>query len=158
MMDVRHNASDSSDEWLHRDDAMVWRQTYPGHGTHIRAARKLPALLLDGTGVAEDAEWIAGELISNAIKYTRSGEHGGWFGVEVGLRRRSAWIAVRDQGGATVPTLVPPAPMGELADCGRGLYTVVKLASRLDIAGAPRVGHTICAVVDLATEPGRRGR
>lgn len=156
MMYIRHHVSRSPNEWLHRHDAMVWRQIYPGHGAHVRAARQFPALLLGRAGLADDAEWVAGELISNAIKYSRSGEHGGWFGLEVGLWRRSAWVAIRDQGGASVPTVVPPAPADEMVAHGWGLCTVAKLASRLEITGAPRAGHTVYAVFDLAAEPGRQ--
>jgi anti-sigma regulatory factor (Ser/Thr protein kinase) len=156
MMYMRHHVSRSSDEWLHRHDAMVWRQIYPGHGNHVRAARQFPALLLGSAGLADEAEWVTSELVSNAIKFTRSGAHGGWFGLEVGLWRRSAWIAICDQGGASVPTLVSPAPADELIEGGRGLCTVAKLASRLEITGAPRVGHTVYAVFDPAAVSGRQ--
>jgi hypothetical protein len=61
-------------------------------------ARKFAAFLLADAGCGDDAEFIAAELVSNALLYTRSGMPQGWFGVQVVLGK-VACIAVRDLGG-----------------------------------------------------------
>lgn len=152
-MGLWHHAAGSPDQWAHRACAMVWRRVYPGNECSLKAARTFPAYMLQGTGFSDDAEWIAGELVSNALKYTRSGRPGGWFGVEVGLSRDTAWISVRDLGGVLVPTLVPPMLASPYAESGRGLAAVAALASCLEVAGDASSGHTIRAVLNLTAEP-----
>ncbi|MCW2902551.1 MAG: putative anti-sigma regulatory factor, serine/threonine protein kinase [Streptosporangiaceae bacterium] len=146
--------SGPSGQWLRSSGVMVWRRAYPGRMDQAASARKLPAYLLADTGRGEDAEWIAAELVSNALLYTRSGERGGWFGIEVMLGER-AQIAVRDLGGRGVPRVSPEQAGGQLREHGRGLLGVSRLARAMGFSGSPDLGHTVWAQLDIRTEPQR---
>ncbi|MCW2898885.1 MAG: putative anti-sigma regulatory factor, serine/threonine protein kinase [Streptosporangiaceae bacterium] len=89
----------SSAEWLAGSGPMSWRRTYPGRADQAAVARRFAASLLADTGRGEEVEFIVSELISNALRYTRSGEQGGWFALEVALTEL-AYVAVTDLGVA----------------------------------------------------------
>jgi serine/threonine-protein kinase RsbW len=90
------------ERWLHCGDALTWRRAYPGRADRAASARRFAGFMLADAGCGEDAEFIVSELASNAILHTRSGEPGGWFGIEVALGEY-AHIAVRDLGGGGGP-------------------------------------------------------
>lgn len=137
--------------WLNQPGAMLWRMVFPGRADQVAVASTLPALLLAGTGLTRDAEWITSELVTNTLRFTRSGECGGWFGVEVTLGI-AAGIAVYDLGGGGIPQVVPPSPHRAAAERGRGLRVVSALASRMGIQGDPATGHMVWVQLMLGTE------
>jgi hypothetical protein len=132
---------------------MAWRRVYPGRTDQAAAARRFVAFLLADTGRGDDAEFIAAELVSNALLYTRSGalsgrQHG-CFGVEVMLGQ-FACIAVHDLGGGGVPCLMPEQDAyGVILEHGRGLLGVSKLAVSLGFEGSPVEGHKVWAELEV---------
>jgi anti-sigma regulatory factor (Ser/Thr protein kinase) len=137
----------SSAEWLASSGPMSWRRTYPGRADQAAVARRFAASLLAGTGRGEEVEFIVSELVSNALRYTRSGEKGGWFALEVALTEL-AYVAVTDLGGGGRPAVQLEPTLGEPCEGGWGLLGVSKLAVAIGIHGNPQVGHTVWA--DLA--------
>ncbi|XVQ15115.1 ATP-binding protein [Spirillospora sp. CA-255316] len=162
---ARHSwAYGSSSEWLRRSEPMSWRRTYPGRGDQVAVARKFAATLFAGTGREDEIESVVAELISNAILHTRSGEKGGWFGLELAVTEL-AYVAVTDLGGGGVPHLmVEKHPRGvdtrceALSEHGRGLRMVSELAVAIGIHGSPALGHTVWADLDLSGAPGRQAQ
>jgi anti-sigma regulatory factor (Ser/Thr protein kinase) len=133
---------------------MTWRRVFPGRLDQVARARSWTAMLLADTSRAEDAELILTELVSNALLHTRSGEPGGWFGVEITLGRH-ARIAVHDLGGRPTPQLVCTAPESDdvLAEHGHGLRVVQDLAALVGVNGSPASGHTVWALLALEPSP-----
>jgi anti-sigma regulatory factor (Ser/Thr protein kinase) len=71
----------------------------------VSAARRFTQFLLADSSAAVDAAWATGELATNAIRYSRTGEPGGAFTVEVWRWRGFTQIQVTDAGGDGVPVL-----------------------------------------------------
>lgn len=139
------------------EDGLVWRQTFAGRGDQAAPARHLVRLLLQDTVRAEDAEWVAAELTSNALQHTRSGARGGFFVVEVARTALAARVAVYDLGGGAVPDFnqaiaaerrVKP----DQRENGRGLPGVARLADLVGVAGDPVCGHAVWAELRLAPD------
>lgn len=97
----------------------------------MRAARDFTQFLLADSPVAADAAWVTGELTTNAIRHSGTGEPGGIFTVEVWRWRGFAQIQVTDAGGDEMPVLPVedpatqisrggPPPQGQLGLCGIG--------------------------------------
>jgi anti-sigma regulatory factor (Ser/Thr protein kinase) len=92
----------------------------PGH-----ARRWLRDVLGDHPAL-DDASLCMSELITNAVRYTKSG-NGGQIRVEVSYSDELVHIEVIDDGGSTtVPYL---ATVDEMDVCGRGLRIVAFLAA-----------------------------
>ncbi|MDF5758787.1 ATP-binding protein [Spongiactinospora sp. TRM90649] len=132
-------------------DVMVWRRVFAGRGDQVAPARHLVRTLLGDTNRGDDAEWVAAELISNALLYSRSGRPRGFFVVEVRRDSRIARIAVRDLGGGGVPRLTPSWQVlgGELDEHGYGLRGVGELAAAVGVDGDPNAGHEVWAELGL---------
>ncbi|MER6000835.1 ATP-binding protein [Nonomuraea angiospora] len=112
-------------------------------------------MLLENTPCAEDAEWVAAELISNALRHSLSGSAGGYFVVEVARTAYLARVVVYDLGGGAVPALdcgVPAAQRTETGqrEDGRGLEGVAQLTAALGVCGDPITGHAVWAELSLA--------
>lgn len=110
----------------------IGRVTHPGRAENVRQARHFISGLLGRDWLRlDDVLTLASEVVSNAVRHTRSGD-GGHFEVTVatctaGSRVR---IEVTDQGGPSVPR--PGAADGDpsLFTGGRGLMIVDVLADR----------------------------
>ncbi|TDB88508.1 ATP-binding protein [Actinomadura sp. KC216] len=77
-----------------------------------------------------DASLCMTELITNALRYTKSGKDG-QIRVEVGHSEKVVQVTVIDDGGAdSVPHL---ARVDEMAEGGRGLLVVAFLAASWDV-------------------------
>jgi anti-sigma regulatory factor (Ser/Thr protein kinase) len=145
-------------------DGLVWRQAFVGRGDQAAPARHLVRLLLRDTVRAEDAEWVAAELASNALHHTKSGARGGFFVVEVARTASVARVTVYDLGGGAVPDFdraVAAARRAELdlSESGRGLAGAAALADRVGAAGDPVCGHAVWAEFSLVSggaEPRQR--
>ncbi|MEU6786979.1 ATP-binding protein [Nonomuraea angiospora] len=134
---------------------LVWRRTFAGRGDQAAPARRLVRLLLENTPRAEDAEWVAAELISNALRHSMSGAAGGYFVVEVARSAHLARVVLYDLGGGAVPALdrgVPAARKTETGqrEDGRGLVGVAQLAAAMGVCGDPITGHAVWAELSLA--------
>ncbi|GAA4102349.1 ATP-binding protein [Nonomuraea soli] len=130
---------------------MAWRRAFPGRGDQSAIARRMVGQLLTDTGRAEDAAWVTAELVSNALRHSRSGRAGGIFVVEVLLGMDRARIVVYDLGGGTIPESSPtPGALSEAVEEGRGLSGVAALAVRTGAAGNTVTGHAVWAELALA--------
>lgn len=131
-------------EWFRHEGDLRWRRVFPGRADQCSQGRRFVATVLADFECVSDAEWIAAELMSNALLHTRSGEPGGWFGVEV-ICNGPVWLAVRDLGGKRVPVVRVEPLAGARNENGRGLLGVVKLAAEFGFRGGPEEGHTVWA-------------
>ncbi|MFI7707512.1 ATP-binding protein [Nonomuraea sp. NPDC049480] len=134
---------------------MGWRRTFAGRKDQASPARRLVRALLEDLPRVSDAEWVAGELISNALRHTRSGAEGGFFVVEVVRTTQRVRIAVYDLGGATVPDFqrAIKASGGRQPgqeEGGYGLVSVARLADQVGVCGDPIGGHAVWAELCLA--------
>lgn len=135
-------------EWLWGPEPMRWRRVFSGRADQVSAARLFAASLFAGTGREEDVAVVVAELASNAVRHSRSGAEGGWFGLEVTLQDLS-YIAITDLGGGCVPAIRSEQPGCEPQVNGRGLLVVSSLALSVGIHGSPPLGHTVWADMDL---------
>ncbi|MEV1241829.1 hypothetical protein [Nonomuraea sp. NPDC049750] len=165
-----HNTttSASAKEWRASAPPGVFRYTFPGVPEQVRNARKLVEELFTGTGREDDAGLVIDELANNSVLYTRSGQPGGWFGVELAFGTL-ARVGVADLGGAgwligasspcshqptlddDLSDLEGPAGLEDLAGValgGRGLAIVAELAVAIGACGSDALGHLVWA--DLA--------
>jgi anti-sigma regulatory factor (Ser/Thr protein kinase) len=126
----------------------------------VPAARTFVRAFLGSHPLAGDAELVASEYVTNAIRHTASGD-GGVIHVTVAATPRTVRIEVTDHGraspdtaAATVPA-VPPAPKRKGAseddENGRGLLIVDFLAARWGHFGLS--GGQVTAWAELG-EPG----
>ncbi|MEV0238053.1 ATP-binding protein [Nonomuraea sp. NPDC050786] len=145
-----------ADVWLApATSGMGWRRVFPGRGDQAAPARRLVKLLLEDTSRADDAEWVAAELISNALRHSRSGLAGGFFVVEVTRTAHSARVTVYDLGGGAIPdyeqadAAARQCQPGQNED-GYGLAGVARLAAEVGVSGSPIKGHAVWAELRLA--------
>ncbi|MEV0830189.1 ATP-binding protein [Nonomuraea rubra] len=128
----------------------MWRRAFIGRADQAAPARRLVRLLLDDTGCAEDAEWVAAELISNALLHSRSGEAGGLFVVEVARTAERVRLSVYDLGGGVVPDFGRAIEAARerapgQREGGYGLLGVAELAARVGVSGDRINGHAVWA-------------
>lgn len=145
----------SREEWLRVPGSMRWRRTFDGTRDQVTEARNFVYGLFAGTSRADDAAQITAELCNNAVLHTRSGEQGGWFGVDV-ILDDLAYLAVTDQGGNGRPVLQSrPFDADEPEEGGYGILVVEELALTIGVHGSPELGHTLWADLDLTckTDP-----
>jgi hypothetical protein len=128
--------------------------------------------LFTGTGRADDAGLIVGELAANAIRYTRSGSEDGWFGVEVACHL-FARVGVTDLGGGgrligktefttsrnhadfdDGPACLPIPELDGVELGGRGLAIVAHLAASTGACGSDALGHHVWADLDITRAAG----
>ncbi|WP_228011552.1 ATP-binding protein [Nonomuraea phyllanthi] len=133
---------------------MCWRRVFPGRGDQAAPARRLVKLLLEDTSRGDDAEWVAAELISNALRHSRSGLPGGFFLVEVTRTARYARVTVYDLGGGAVPDYEQAAAVARHLQPGQreggyGLVGVARLAADVGVSGSPVHGHAVWAELSL---------
>jgi len=121
---------------------MCWRRTFPGRADQSRLVRQFIAFLLTGCPLADNAVFVAAELVANALQHTRSALPGGLFLVEVRRWRGGVAVAVTDQGSTNEPVT---RRTDELAESGRGLHTVEALATRWGWIGDAS-SHTVIAI------------
>ncbi|MEO3807075.1 ATP-binding protein [Nonomuraea sp. B1E8] len=125
-------------------ERMMWRCVFPGQTDQVRQARRMVETLFAGTGRENDAGLIVSELATNTLLHTRSGQAGGWFGVEIRLPDDGpAYLGVYDLGGAGIPQIKRQRAVQEERVGGFGLAIVNELALRLSLIGNPQTGHTV---------------
>ncbi|MGW0805573.1 ATP-binding protein [Nonomuraea sp. NPDC002799] len=138
---------------------MAWRRAFPGRADQSAPARRMVGRLLADTGRMEDARWVAAELVSNALRHSRSGQARGFFVVEVLRGADVVRIVVYDLGGGLVPDFSrTPGSSPELAEHGRGLAGVAELAVRVGAAGDAVTGHAVWAELALTGTTARVAR
>ncbi|WP_091105893.1 ATP-binding protein [Nonomuraea pusilla] len=132
---------------------VAWRRAFAGRADQSAPARRMVGQLLADTGRADDAQWVTAELVSNALRHTRSGQAQGFFVMEVLWGAAVARIVVHDLGGDCVPDFSRmPGSVPEEAEHGRGLLGVAELAIRVGAAGDASTGHAVWADLALTSE------
>jgi anti-sigma regulatory factor (Ser/Thr protein kinase) len=116
------------------ETALLGILAIPGRPEFARAARLFVARLLRGRyACADTAVLLSSELVGNSLQYSDSCRPGGVITVALLAIPDGVCIEVADAGGATVPTLCPPAPLAwDPAEGGRGLQLVDRLSARWD--------------------------
>lgn len=112
-------------------DRWSWTISIPGTPSMVPVARSFVRAFLGIHPHATDAELVTSEYVTNAIRYTTSGE-GGAIQVTVAATARTVRIEVTDRGPAGPPR-APAPPTGEMNgedENGRGLMIVDALATR----------------------------
>jgi serine/threonine-protein kinase RsbW len=115
-------------------DLLVTTMTYPGTASNVSEARHWLRDILRNSPRAYDAELVAAEFMSNAIRHTPSGDDGGTFTITIQLGSDRARIEVLDLGGARCDGSLgyglraTGAPVASSAEGGRGLRMVTALA------------------------------
>lgn len=109
-------------------------RVFPGTRDQVRHARDFVRLVLAGFPAVNDAMLLAGELVSNAVVHTASGD-GGVLAVTVWRDANWARVAVRDAGSAGAPVVRLFDGDGE---SGFGLGLVEVLADRWGHEGGAR--------------------
>lgn len=114
------------------DGTVIGRIAVPGHGEQVRMAREFVAgtlAALSGPAVSdtalETARLLTSELVTNAIRHSRSGDGGS---VVLAVRRLADGIGVEvtDDGAAGGP----PVVKDDVYTCdGHGLFLVEALAA-----------------------------
>ncbi len=150
-------------------DRWSWTISLPGLPSMVPAARAFVRAFLDSHPLAGDAELVASEYVTNAIRHTASGQ-GGAIYVTVAATSLTARIEVTDHGqavqlgaaAAAAPPARAPLPVrqrdGGAGDDenGRGLLIVDCLATRWGHFGT--AGGQVTAWAELGepseTEPG----
>ncbi|MEV3925502.1 ATP-binding protein [Actinomadura coerulea] len=133
--------------------SMSWRRVFPGRADQIPLARQFAMFLFAETSIASDVGFVVTELATNAIRHTRSGQHGGRFTVELVLGGL-AYVGVSDLGGGGYPTVrYDPLDCRGESESGRGLWAVSQLAAMLGVHGSPIEGHTVWADLICVDKP-----
>ncbi|WP_235017578.1 ATP-binding protein [Thermomonospora echinospora] len=122
--------------------SLYWRRTFPGDTRQAGAARRFVSCLLDGRPCLDEVVLAVDELVVNALRHTKSGQHGGSFTVEVHAAAGTVTVAVTDQGGPAEPAARDAADTDE---SGRGLRTVSLTAASWGWHGNEG-GRTVTAV------------
>jgi Signal transduction histidine kinase len=124
-----------------------WCGGFPGTGRQVGVVRRLIATYLGNRPEVEIAQFIASELVTNALRHTRSGQADGQFRLTLDGRDNLLVIAVTDQGGPSDSPRVCHAGPDDLH--GRGLYLVEDMATLWGVYG-DRHSRTVWALLHLA--------
>jgi anti-sigma regulatory factor (Ser/Thr protein kinase) len=115
--------------------------TFAGTPQSVRAARVWAVSHLSSSPAADDVALMVSELVTNALRYSRSGLPGGSVAVSLLIARGRVRVEVLDQGA--VPGLAEPvrridAAPGEVSRLGAGLVIVRELADTFGAEGPRR--------------------
>ena len=117
----------------------------PGAPESARAARQLVHQVLgDGHPASETVMLVLSELVTNAIRHSRSGAPGGTLTVAVCPGLVGVLVQVRDDGGPSEPRIA--ADQSEEAEQGYGLVLVDALADSWGTLTSPDGRITWCRV------------
>jgi serine/threonine-protein kinase RsbW len=106
----------------------------PGVAGHVAGVRRWAQAIAAAWGAAAaDTGLVVSELVTNAIRHTRSGRPGGTIIVAVAGGRDGVTVHVHDQGTASgqMPRPRPArAPFGQPTEGGRGLPIVIAVSAQ----------------------------
>jgi anti-sigma regulatory factor (Ser/Thr protein kinase) len=127
----------------------------PGVPESAAAARALALQLLGRAHPAADTVMLlVSELVTNAVMHTRSGAPGGSVTLALCPGASGVLVQVRDDGGASVPSVTPvPADRGAAAEHGYGLLLVDALADSWGTLASPEGRVTWCRVSGATAAP-----
>jgi serine/threonine-protein kinase RsbW len=104
--------------------------TYPGTPASVAAVRRFVRETLAHCPRVDDLELIASELVTNAIRHTPSGQHGGTFTITIRHQPGAALMEIADLG--IRPWHWAPRNGGnQLSADGRGLQIVTAVADQV---------------------------
>jgi serine/threonine-protein kinase RsbW len=127
--------------------------TCPGTLANVSAARRKVREFLRHVPRVDEAELIAAELMSNAIRHTPSGEDGGTFTIIVQYGAGWARVQVLDLGTETWHGILDDGPLADeipvsgFAECGRGLRMVAAIADEYGHVVSDSQGQACWATV-----------
>ena len=132
MLVVADIATDATEQSLSLTaPATSWlgSRVFEARPDQVAEARSFVGRLLHGCPLLDDAQLICSELVTNAIKHSRSALPGGRVTVRAEVCHRDyIWLEVEDQGGDWVS-------VSQDGDGGRGLEIVAALADYWDVRG-----------------------
>jgi len=123
-----------------------WCRSFPGTSRQVGVVRRLIATYLDNRPEAETAQFIASELVTNALRHTRSGQADGTFRLTLDACDNLLAIAVTDQGGPPDPPRVCHVTPEDTR--GRGLYLVEDMSTLWGVYGDQH-SRTVWALLHL---------
>jgi anti-sigma regulatory factor (Ser/Thr protein kinase) len=107
--------------------------TVPGRPEQVANAREFVGKAVgEQHPCAGTAILLVSEVVTNAVVHSNSRRDGGTITITVIAMRHGIRVEVIDEGGATVPTLLPGLGLLEPPEGGRGLYLVDMLSARWD--------------------------
>jgi anti-sigma regulatory factor (Ser/Thr protein kinase) len=115
--------------------------TFAGTPQSARAARVWAVSHLPGSPAADDVALMVSELVTNALRYSRSGLPGGSVAVSLTISGGQVRVDVIDQGAVAElaePVLRIDAALGEESRLGAGLVLVRELADTFGAEGPRR--------------------
>lgn len=121
-----------------------WARVFRGEPVQIREVRHWIQGLLPACDALDELLPLVSELCTNAIKHTRSGLPGGWFGVHVMWAQTFIRVTVMDHGSASEPVvkralLDDMSGAGSVDACedlgGRGLLIVENMSAAWGTGG-----------------------
>jgi anti-sigma regulatory factor (Ser/Thr protein kinase) len=135
-------ASDAAEELATMAGAAVLGSlAIPGRPEHVRQARAFAARVLAGLGpAAETAVLLTSELVTNAVRHSRSRAPGGTVTLVILEDRDGVRIEVTDEGSDTG---VPVVKADTFASDGHGLMLVQSLAEQWGYLRSGAVGTTV---------------
>ena len=135
------------------DARVLGRFTIPGRGEQVRVARAFVAEVLGelaelDDGVLHNAMLLASELVTNAIRHSRSGAAGGSVLLVILQASDGIGVEVTDSGSADGTPVVKE----HVFTCeGHGLFLVEAVASHWGYRRAAEDGTTVWFWLDLST-------
>jgi len=115
-----------------------WSRVFPADVLQVRQARHWIQELFPPCEPLDALLEITSELATNALRHTRSGLPGGWFGLDVLWSPDMIRVVVSDQGSATAPAVVEKATEDAYLESGRGLLLVQSLSLAWGTGGDAR--------------------
>lgn len=110
----------------------------PGHPTSAGSARRITAVALGSHPLVSVAELVVSELVTNALRHTRSGGPGGEIGVTIECDGETVRLEVVDNGtkagGSDGPMVLP---RDSTREHGLGLVLIDSLAHAWGITDHP---------------------
>ncbi|MFD3689013.1 ATP-binding protein [Nocardiopsis sp. NPDC058631] len=120
---------------------------FPSHVDEVARVRAFVRALLDGHPTVDDAELVASELATNALRHSRSAAPNALFVVRVRDHGDRVRISVADYGNDEKWDGTPDSP-DPMAEHGRGLLLVASLSKDWGVTEEP-IGT--CVWADLAS-------
>lgn len=132
--DLRVPSSEPLSSWL-------CSRVFAARPDQVREARAFLGRMLHGCPLIYETQLICSELVTNAVRHSRSALPGGQVTLRAEVRQHDyTWLEVEDQGGDWTDD-------NQGGEGGRGLEVVEALANYWDVRG-DEARRTVCARLD----------
>lgn len=125
-VEATHDSDPAADPVLLTRYVILGSLTLPGHPRHVREARELISRVVGDDPNADTARLLTSELVTNAVRHSRSRLPGGAVIVVVAKNDDGLLIIVVDDGSKSG---LPAVRNGQAAGSGNGLLLVEALAN-----------------------------